>query len=125
MYVLLFCLLIQHFNSKYLRMLNNIPQLTNIPRYAPSKSIKLMNMISMSDYLRCMHDKGKLRKCAGCKVPHYCSKSCQSLAWKSGHKLECSTYQKLPDIPSTEVMCATTWYHTNEILRKIEKEIPS
>lgn len=30
-----------------------------------------------------------LKKCVGCKVVSYCSKSCQEKAWKGGHKKEC------------------------------------
>eukprot|EP00592_Proboscia_alata_P006813 CAMPEP_0194356690 /NCGR_PEP_ID=MMETSP0174-20130528/4283_1 /TAXON_ID=216777 /ORGANISM="Proboscia alata, Strain PI-D3" /LENGTH=524 /DNA_ID=CAMNT_0039126385 /DNA_START=18 /DNA_END=1592 /DNA_ORIENTATION=- len=35
-----------------------------------------------------------IQKCAGCKKAAYCSKACQKLAWKSGHKEECKKIQQ-------------------------------
>lgn len=44
-----------------------------------------------------------LKRCARCKVAQYCSTACQTEAWKSMHKLECSALSKMPDIPPTAV----------------------
>jgi len=33
----------------------------------------------------------ELRKCAQCKAVWYCSKACQTAAWKAGHKHACAT----------------------------------
>ncbi|KAH8591943.1 hypothetical protein B0O99DRAFT_259171 [Bisporella sp. PMI_857] len=52
---------------------------------------------------QCLHEKEKLQRCTGCKVVYYCSRACQSIAWRGGHKLECPIYQRLPDVLPTEV----------------------
>jgi len=31
----------------------------------------------------------KVFRCASCKVVHYCSKECQRIHWKAGHKIDC------------------------------------
>jgi len=42
---------------------------------------------------KCAHCGAQLRPpllhCARCKSEHYCSKACQILAWKAGHKIVC------------------------------------
>jgi len=52
---------------------------------------------------QCLYAKAPLKRCTGCKVVNYCSTTCQTAAWKSGHKAECSIYKKLPAIPPTPV----------------------
>ena len=34
------------------------------------------------------------KRCSRCKKVYYCSKSCQRLHWKSGHKQDCATNEK-------------------------------
>lgn len=34
------------------------------------------------------------KSCAGCKQTRYCSATCQTAGWKSGHKLECKEFRK-------------------------------
>ncbi|KLO13745.1 hypothetical protein SCHPADRAFT_903950 [Schizopora paradoxa] len=37
-------------------------------------------------------ERANFKKCAGCGMAHYCSKDCQSRAWKeNGHRIECSS----------------------------------
>ena len=38
----------------------------------------------------CSTKEGKLKKCQGCKVFHYCGRECQKKHWKDGHKKECN-----------------------------------
>lgn len=42
------------------------------------------------------------KACTGCRKVRYCSKSCQTKAWKREHKYECSALkpEKRPDLPS-------------------------
>jgi MYND finger len=35
-----------------------------------------------------------LLRCAGCKKARYCSKECQSVDWKIGHKAECRSMKQ-------------------------------
>ena len=51
----------------------------------------------------CLYEKVPLKRCAACKKIQYCSEKCQSLSWKSTHKVECLMYQSLPGIPPTVV----------------------
>ncbi|RKF54843.1 SET domain and MYND-type zinc finger protein 6 [Erysiphe neolycopersici] len=44
-----------------------------------------------------------LQKCSACKIPRYCSFTCQRADWKSIHAKECKYLQKLPDVPPTPV----------------------
>lgn len=37
----------------------------------------------------------KLLNCARCKIAAYCSKECQVMDWKAGHKFDCQTYKRL------------------------------
>ncbi|KAJ7253363.1 hypothetical protein B0H12DRAFT_595954 [Mycena haematopus] len=37
--------------------------------------------------------KGQLLSCAGCLVARYCSKKCQQMDWKGGHKNQCHLYE--------------------------------
>lgn len=39
----------------------------------------------------------KLRLCTACRVPRYCSKTCQSLSWNKEHKQECKVLKKVKD----------------------------
>lgn len=39
----------------------------------------------------------KLRLCTACRVPRYCSKTCQSLSWSSEHKYECKILKKVTE----------------------------
>lgn len=52
---------------------------------------------------QCLYPQAPLKRCTGCKVVNYCSTTCQTAAWKSGHKAECPIYKKLPAIPPTPV----------------------
>ena len=52
---------------------------------------------------KCLLKTDKLKRCARCKVAQYCSTNCQSTAWKSVHKLECSAMAEMPSIPPTPV----------------------
>ena len=36
----------------------------------------------------------KLLNCAKCRVAIYCSKACQIMDWKAGHKFDCQAYQR-------------------------------
>ena len=51
----------------------------------------------------CLLEAEKLKRCARCKVPQYCSTTCQKMAWTSIHRLECSVLAKMPDVPPTPV----------------------
>ena len=37
----------------------------------------------------------KWKFCKGCKTTYYCSRKCQKISWKYGHRLQCKTLQKL------------------------------
>ncbi|KLO13733.1 hypothetical protein SCHPADRAFT_889832 [Schizopora paradoxa] len=42
-------------------------------------------------------ERANFKKCAGCGMAHYCSKDCQSRAWKEkGHRTECKTLKGKP-----------------------------
>eukprot|EP00048_Salpingoeca_helianthica_P003674 m.69499 g.69499 ORF g.69499 m.69499 type:complete len:458 (+) comp12836_c0_seq2:159-1532(+) len=41
-----------------------------------------------------------LKRCARCQVAHYCSKNCQTIAWKAYHKHECSMQAELAGLPT-------------------------
>ncbi|KLO07108.1 hypothetical protein SCHPADRAFT_909777 [Schizopora paradoxa] len=42
-------------------------------------------------------ERANFKKCAGCGMAHYCSKDCQSQAWKErGHRAECKTLKNKP-----------------------------
>ena len=41
----------------------------------------------------------KLLTCGGCKLVSYCTKACQTQAWKSGHKSECRKRKKPSESP--------------------------
>jgi SET and MYND domain-containing protein len=46
----------------------------------------------------------KVNWCTGCKQVKYCSKKCQSQAWKAGHKQECKKFAAAPEaIPNLVV----------------------
>ena len=46
----------------------------------------------------------KVNWCTGCKKVKYCSKRCQSQAWKNGHKRECKIFAGQDEvIPNTVV----------------------
>ena len=44
----------------------------------------------------CVKRTWKMQKCGSCKLAHYCSKACQLLHWRSGHKYHCCPDQPLP-----------------------------
>ncbi|KAK6175673.1 hypothetical protein SNE40_014076 [Patella caerulea] len=56
----------------------------------------IIAVIRTSTNLMCAHCSQKpktgLKKCTGCKAAQYCSKICQKLDWKYGHKQICSGY---------------------------------
>ena len=37
----------------------------------------------------------KWKLCKGCKTTYYCSRKCQKISWKQGHKQQCQTLEKL------------------------------
>lgn len=38
---------------------------------------------------QCQNTTGTLQRCAGCRTVQYCSRDCQRLHWRAGHKDEC------------------------------------
>ncbi len=45
----------------------------------------------------------KLQKCAGCEVATYCSKDCQRLHWRAGHKNNCKTFSKASPLSQDQI----------------------
>jgi hypothetical protein len=43
----------------------------------------------MATCARAQCGKPGLERCTACKVVYYCSRACQAVAWREGHKLEC------------------------------------
>eukprot|EP01084_Bolivina_argentea_P126378 223780_1 len=52
-----------------------------------------MNGAMLNCCSNCKSNKKKLQRCAACMAVCYCSKECQILHWKSGHKTECKMKQ--------------------------------
>jgi hypothetical protein len=38
---------------------------------------------------------GTMKCCSRCKCAHYCSRDCQAVAWKSGHKATCKQIRRM------------------------------
>lgn len=51
----------------------------------------------------CMLDRPSLKRCSGCKIPYYCSSTCQDWHWQEIHSRECKLLKKLPDVLPTAV----------------------
>ena len=51
----------------------------------------------------CLVEAEKMQRCGRCKVPYYCSTSCQTEAWRSIHRQECKILQAMPGVPPTPV----------------------
>ncbi|KLO13732.1 hypothetical protein SCHPADRAFT_350741 [Schizopora paradoxa] len=48
-------------------------------------------------------ERANFKKCAGCGMAHYCSKECQSRAWKEkGHRVECGSLKIKPGASAVE-----------------------
>ncbi|KAJ7673793.1 hypothetical protein DFH06DRAFT_1467237 [Mycena polygramma] len=41
------------------------------------------------------HDKHRFKRCSGCLDFYYCSRECQSIDWKAGHRQTCSTFRRI------------------------------
>ena len=57
--------------------------------------------------LRMLYTPFKMQKCGSCKNVFYCSKACQTVDWKRGHKKDCPRIQQahsdvLPKSSGTE-----------------------
>ena len=50
-----------------------------------------------------------LLRCAQCKETTYCSRQCQSLDWKAGHRCECK--KLYPRIPNEDALCDGEYAH--------------
>lgn len=62
----------------------------------PEKSVKRntsgnCTLLAIRGYqcFRCHTHLPKLLRCSGCQLVHYCSKECQKLDWKKGHRGTC------------------------------------
>lgn len=42
-----------------------------------------------------LNEKQDMSRCSQCKLSYYCSKSCQIIAWKNGHKDHCKELTSL------------------------------
>ncbi|KAH7354718.1 hypothetical protein BKA65DRAFT_394507 [Rhexocercosporidium sp. MPI-PUGE-AT-0058] len=51
----------------------------------------------------CILERPSLKRCSECKIPYYCSTSCQNRHWKEVHGRECKILKTLPDVPPTAV----------------------
>jgi hypothetical protein len=49
---------------------------------------------------------GKLNKCGVCLVSYYCTKSCQRIAWRAGHKQECGTLREQCERDGVRIVAA-------------------
>ena len=45
----------------------------------------------------CKEKRANCKTCGGCKTARYCSRQCQKLAWKQGHKPVCAEQRKVYD----------------------------
>ena len=70
----------------------------------PSPYILIVERASLSTVCsQCLAVAQKMQRCARCKVPYYCSTSCQTEAWRSMHRWECKILRAMPDVPPTPV----------------------
>jgi hypothetical protein len=59
-------------------------------RDAPAVNLSHLTLLQRCDYTDCCKPLQTLLQCAKCKSASYCSKDCQTKAWKAGHKRECA-----------------------------------
>ncbi|KUI68447.1 Histone-lysine N-methyltransferase SMYD3 [Cytospora mali] len=68
--------------------------------------------------------KPNIAPCSRCKVAQYCSKACQSKAWKSYHKYECALMKQNPDVLSVDqALCRLLYWHKKKAISKDDFQI--
>ena len=65
--------------------------------YGISERIDWCSSVPSEEKLRTIMENNdkKWKLCKGCKTTYYCSRKCQKISWKQGHKQQCQKLQKL------------------------------
>lgn len=80
-------------------ILSQMQALNSTPMACDNVSCNVADACKALKLAQCFRfdERANFKKCAGCGMAHYCSKDCQSRAWKGkGHRAECKSMQGKP-----------------------------
>ncbi len=88
--------------------MNNLQHNVELNRVTKLAAVPACDQCRVEQKFSTENPTGKLFLCARCEAVYYCSRECQKLAWKRGHKKQCGVNSSI-EVASIDWAEPTSW----------------